>query len=77
METPRQSRSPLLGLDHAHGLPVDEQHVVGRTGARYQLAYGDSHAGVEVDRPVILHHPARSPQHRIDALPGPLFGVEV
>jgi hypothetical protein len=32
----------LLGLDHAHGVAVDEQHVIGRAGVGGVFAHGDA-----------------------------------
>ncbi len=73
----RQGRALFLRLDDADRLPVDEQHVVGRASRGHQLPHGHTKAGIQVDSFVVLHHPAGRGEHRIDALPGLLFGVHV
>src|SRR5262249_26329972 len=48
----------LLGLDHAHGPPVDDEEVVGRTSQRRELTEGDPTAGAQVEVGAVLHDPA-------------------
>jgi hypothetical protein len=62
-----QCRALLLGLDHAHGLAIDEQHVVGWAGVGDQFPYRHPDACVQVDALVVLHHPAGALQHLVDA----------
>ena len=63
---PGQRGALLLGLDHADGLAVDEQHVVGRPGGGHQLPDGDALTRVEVDALVVLNDPTRPGQHVVD-----------
>ena len=63
-----------LGLDHAEGLGVSVEHVVGVAGLEGELACRDARSGGQVHRGVILHHPAALLEAAVDSLPGLLFG---
>ena len=64
-----------LGLDHADGFPVDEEHVVGRAGICLIFTDGDAESGAEVDFRLDL--PAGLFQHRVDGVARLLFGGPV
>ena len=66
----------LLRFDHAHGVAVDVQQVVGRTVAWLQqkLAYGNAAGGLDIDGFRVLHGPARQGERIVDALAGGVLG---
>ena len=70
-----QGVSDRLRFEHADGLPVDEQHVVGEPVARRhpELAHGDPESGREVHPVAVLDNPARVGEGRVDFLAGLLF----
>jgi hypothetical protein len=65
----------FLGFDHADGVSVDVEEVVGRVvaGLQQELADRDATRGMEVDGFGILHSPAGSGKGFIDALAGAIF----
>ncbi len=66
----------LLRFDHAHGVAVDLQQVVGRTVAwlQQELAYGNAAGGLDIDGFRVLHGPARQGERIVDALAGGVLG---
>ncbi len=64
---PGQRCALLLCFDDANGLPVDEQHVVGRAGTGDQLPNRYSLPRVKVDVLVVLNDPTGTLQHPVDA----------
>ncbi len=62
------TRAVFLGLDDAHGITVDEQHVIRRAGIGRVFAHGDTHRCAEVDLLHVLDHPTGLLQLLVDLL---------
>ncbi len=67
----------LLRLDHADGLLIDKENVVGRAGIGGIFTDGDTGTGREVDFRFVLHDPTRGGEQAVDAVAGGLLGVLV
>jgi hypothetical protein len=60
----------FLGFDHAHGVAIDEQHVVGRAGVGGVLAHGHAKGRSKVELPSCPARPSRPARAWVDLLPG-------
>ena len=65
-----------FGLEHADGLAVHEEQVVGEAvpGRHLELPHGHARRGGEVHRRAVLDGPPRGFQRGVDSDPGLLFG---
>ena len=65
----------LLGLDHASGLAVHVEQVVGKAvaGVEHELADGHARRSVDISLVDIAYQPAGRLQQAVDGLPGCLF----
>lgn len=62
-----------LGFNNAHGLLVDEQHIIGGADGGLVFTHRDAGAGAEVDGLVVLDHPASQRELAINLIAGFLF----
>jgi hypothetical protein len=69
---PGERRALRLGLDHADGLAIDEEEIVGSAVRRLEDEFAHRHAGrgSEVYLPCVLNSPAGRLQHLVDLDPG-------
>ncbi len=64
------TRAVALGLDHAHGVAIDEQHIVRRAAVGGVFAHGHARRGAQVELLHVLNDPARLLEFLVYVLAG-------
>ena len=71
-----EGRAHRLGLDHADGASIDEEHIVREAGLKGKLRHGHTVGGAQVDLFTWLHRPSGGLEMLINMLSGFLLGFQ-